>query len=633
MSTDQPSKNPTPVNPARTKIHTTVAAKPLPSLPPEKTLAPLRELWSNHRDSPTFYQKLADYTLDMLGAMAVSIYETNTDSSAINMIAFASPYGRSSLKKFTTDSSKLKQSLETLGSQRSSRVIDNRQCGELIAPFALQNGKRVCFIAVLPPEKVLYTEPCFVILHLVTQFLIQRELLLDADENAGAFVQATMLVEMFTRTAEARDLPRALFSLSNELQKFFQCSRVAIGSGGKRNCKILALSGQSSEDRKGIGISQMNEAIREAISLNQVLVWPNNTANLPGEVVVSANRDDLLHSYQAGSILVAPLNDHRNDPQGAICLLWPQQRMPSKNDYQLVKACQPHLSSLLGFLKKSKPGPIGGTLGKWFSGPLLKRIAILLVCALAIAALFLPITYRLPADCRIQPVVRSIVAAPFDATLYRSYAKPGDIVVDDQILAELDGRELRVQLAEAIAAQKSALKKRDSAMVLEQASDLQMAQLEVERLKYEVKRLQFRNDNLIIRAPNEGVVLAGNLKRSEGVPVTTGQMLYEIAPMEEMLIEIAIPEGEVRYLKEGAEVKMRLESESSRVWQTEIVRLHPASVIEEGENVFIAEARLSNEDQSLRPGMKGSVRVVTEKRSLGWILFHRLWDYLRLKVW
>ncbi|MEM7699455.1 MAG: HlyD family efflux transporter periplasmic adaptor subunit, partial [Verrucomicrobiota bacterium] len=190
-----------------------------------------------------------------------------------------------------------------------------------------------------------------------------------------------------------------------------------------------------------------------------------------------------------------------------------------------------------------------------------------------------------------------------------------------------------VQLAESIAARNAAVKKRDDSLVGTNPAALQMAQLESDRLSREVQLLEFRIENLVVRSPIDGVVLTGNLERSEGVPVTAGQKLFEVAPLAEMVVEIAIPETEVRHVTPGMEVKLRLESESGRVWDSTLEGLHPISEVKDGTNVFIGEATLENEDGELRPGMKGSIRVITERKPIGWIAFHRVWEYLRLKIW
>ncbi len=607
-------------------------AMQIAAIRPEETLAPLRALWSAHGNTPKFYEGLAQYTRGLLGAVAVTIYEQQGDVTPVLVGLSCVVDDRARQREYLPEQGKLSGCLKSLTSLRYEAAIERRQNMMMLTPFALKDGKKICLAAVLPPERIAYSEPCFVILHLVTQFLVQRELLSDAEENSSAFIQATLLVEMFSRTSEAPNFPRALFTLTNELEKFFDCNRVAIGVGNKKTCKMQAISGLSSDDRKGIGMTQLSEVMREAISLEKVMVWPA-MPTLPEDTVVSANHDDLLHTFKSGAMMVAPLYDHEEESIGAIALLWPMGAPPEAHDYRLLTACQPHLASLIGFLKKSKPGRMAGAVGKLWSGSTIRKVATLVGLVVALGIMFLPITYRLPAECRLQPVLRRSVAAPFDATLDRGNFKPGQVVKAGEVLAELEGREIRVQLSEAIAARGAAMKKRDSAMVMEDPSSFQMAQLEADKLDLEVKRLSDKNSKLKIRSPLDGVVLTGSLERSEGVPVSMGQKLFEVAPLKEMLIEVAIPEGEIRYVEEGARVKLRLESDATRVWESVIDRIHPVSEIQDGKNVFIAEANIANDDSALRPGMGGSVRILTEQRSIGWILFHRLWDYLRLKLW
>ena len=59
-----------------------------------------------------------------------------------------------------------------------------------------------------------------------------------------------------------------------------------------------------------------------------------------------------------------------------------------------------------------------------------------------------------------------------------------------------------------------------------------------------------------------------------------------------------------------------------------LARIHPRSVTREKDNVFLGEVPLDNADGALRPGMKGRATVRTGPRSLGWVLFHRPWNYL-----
>ena len=89
-----------------------------------------------------------------------------------------------------------------------------------------------------------------------------------------------------------------------------------------------------------------------------------------------------------------------------------------------------------GWLQKKMSGVRETLRRKW------SRV-VLAGAALLVAAMFLPLPYRVKCDCELQPVVRRYVAAPFDATLERSYVEPGDLVSKEQLLAQIDGREIR----------------------------------------------------------------------------------------------------------------------------------------------------------------------------------------------
>ena len=49
------------------------------------------------------------------------------------------------------------------------------------------------------------------------------------------------------------------------------------------------------------------------------------------------------------------------------------------------------------------------------------------------------------------------------------------------------------------------------------------------------------------QAMQPGIVVSGDLKRHEGAAVKIGQSLYEVAPLEKLVAEVAIPEEELEF--------------------------------------------------------------------------------------
>jgi multidrug resistance efflux pump len=231
-------------------------------------------------------------------------------------------------------------------------------------------------------------------------------------------------------------------------------------------------------------------------------------------------------------------------------------------------------------------------------------------------------------------VTRRLVAAPFEGCLEKALVKPGDVVATGDLLARMDPREIRWKLAALEADHGQAIKKRDAAQAGRNYAEAQIAALDARRLELELKLWRHREANLEIRSPIGGVVASGDLERVEGVPLETGQALFEIAPLEQMVIELAIPDDDIAPVNLGQTIVARLDAYPDRQWQAVISQIQPRAEIRDQQNVFIAEAVLENSDGRLRPGMEGYAKVETPPRAVGWIALHRVWErMIKLLQW
>jgi multidrug efflux pump subunit AcrA (membrane-fusion protein) len=233
----------------------------------------------------------------------------------------------------------------------------------------------------------------------------------------------------------------------------------------------------------------------------------------------------------------------------------------------------------------------------------------------------------------VTPVTKRVVAAPFDAVLRHAFVRPGDRVVEGAALGELDNRELQMKEGELVAARARALKQRDRAMSnAGEGADTaaaQVAHLEAQSLEQELALVQRKLGLLQVTAPLAGVVVSGDLRRAEGQPVRQGEVLWEVAPLDEMIVEVEVPAREISRIRAGQPVKVRLEGLGGS-WTTTVERIHPQSEPRDGRNVFICEAPLRNPGAAtdFRPGIRGRAAVESDRRPLGWILGHQLWDWL-----
>ncbi|TWT76605.1 HlyD family secretion protein [Planctomycetes bacterium CA13] len=255
--------------------------------------------------------------------------------------------------------------------------------------------------------------------------------------------------------------------------------------------------------------------------------------------------------------------------------------------------------------------------------------------AVAMACLLLlcvPLKYSIRCECELQSVHRRYIAAPIDAPLEHTYVRPGDVVAAGDLLATIDSREIDFELAGIHAQLSRAEQERHQKAVAHKFADSKIAFLEVERLRLQTELLEFQRGNLQVRSPIAGVVVSGDHRDSEGIPLKEGDTLYEIAPLGEVVAEVAIDEREFFNVKDGMPVTVTLFAIPSRTLRSRVDRIHPQAELNDHQNVFIAESTILDPENVLRPGMRGYAWIESDRRVIGWILFHRAFGALRSTV-
>ncbi|MFN3192737.1 MAG: efflux RND transporter periplasmic adaptor subunit [Aureliella sp.] len=254
----------------------------------------------------------------------------------------------------------------------------------------------------------------------------------------------------------------------------------------------------------------------------------------------------------------------------------------------------------------------------------------LLLAALSVVVVgVIPFPFSIKCDVTCEPQTRRFVSAPFDAKLLKSLVKAGDQVVAGQVLAELDGGDLQTQLANLQAKLSQSQQRHTAALSNGDASEAELERLESAHLRGEIRILQSRFDRLQIMAPIDGIVVAGNLERSEGSTIQMGDNLFEVAPIDHMIAEVAIPEEQIAFVKKDLQTRISLNSHGGQTLRTKLDSIHPRNEMLNGQSVFVAEASLANESASLLPGMTGSARIDVGYRPIAWLLFHRPYEKLR----
>ena len=461
---------------------------------------------------------------------------------------------------------------------------------------------------------------------LMNEWALQRYCITAAEE---AQTVAT-LIELVAHVQAAANSDAACQRLADSLETLLQADSVYVGLclSGSKDVRLNAIAGSGTIDPFSEETRLIESVLQETQLRSAGGTWPVRD---PDNRHALLSHQQLSESWNDCTLVSMPLQTETGTGTGSILLTFrgPAILDRAVNAERFLRAGGGSLGSCLEILQKLADS----RWLKWTQAirRLLTRSRLELAAwisgAIAVA-LMVPVDYAVQGTCELQPVERRFVAAPFDGPLLKCLVEPGDIVRKDDLLAILDGREIRWELAEVQANLHKATKERNTHMSSQKFGDAAIAFHEIQRLQQRSELLTHRDAGLEIRSPADGVVVSGDHREAEGVPLEMGQTLFEIAPLDAMVIEVCIPECDVRHVRTGMTVRVQLDAVPEDSIKATIRTIHPRAELRDGVNVFVAEADFVNSEGMLRPGMRGTSKISTGRNLLGWNLFHKPVAYL-----
>ena len=481
---------------------------------------------------------------------------------------------------------------------------------------------------------VMQTQSAALLATQTAQKIVQAsELWLNGRDSADAEWQVRALaaiVELVAKIESQETSKSAAEELANLLANRLNCSSVAVGLRQNDKMKLTAISGVGKIDQGSVSSREYLQATVESETRKRAGLFP--AIDDENNFLLQAHRQ-LAAVVQAEAVYSTPLYTSTDECIGAIVFTGDRGMLSSGQFRRFVDTAAPSIVSSMAVVNKVKQTTLTRTqtfIKRKFTWNRQRIVltGIVLFCLL----MFLPITYRVRCNCMAEPVRRNFAVAPFDGQIVSGLVEAGDFVKAGQVLAEMDGRTIRWELSSVTAEREQSVRTRQIELSDRNVPKTILAELEYDRLVSEEAILKYKKDNLSIKSPIDGFVLSGSLERAEAASVETGQVLFEIGPLKPMRIEVAVPSDEIAQVRVGFPAKIWIDGQEDDPIIGEITKIHPRSETRDAQNVFIAELEFANEDERLRPGMKGSVRLDCEKRSLGWCLFHKPINYVRSRL-
>lgn len=466
------------------------------------------------------------------------------------------------------------------------------------------------------------------------EVMIRRAEASRADE---ANERLRSVLDLVVSALEHEEFYPSAMALVTRLATVLECDRVSLGFVRGHHVRVTVLShsadfGEQTNLARAIGL-----AMDEAADQRTAVQYPAENATEP---VFSRAHGELARQYGSGSILSLPLEDG-DRVIGALTLERPADR---PFDAKAVAFCQSAADVIAPVLEVKrredrwivrKVADSSAVQLKRLLGPgyLTRKLVVGALAVLIVFFALFKVDYRVTADSLIEGQVRRVMAAPFDGYVKEAPIRAGDVVRQGETICLLDDRDLKLERLKWATEREQLTKQYHEAMAKHERSQIQVTRAKIDQAEAQIALLDEQLARTHMTAPFDAVVMSGDLSQSLGSPVERGQVLFEVAPLDEYRVIVEVDERDIAWIQVGQRSEMIFSSIPGESFPFVVRTITPVTTAKEGRSYFRVEGYLEKASERLRPGMEGVGKITVDRRLLAWVWTHKAVDWVRLKLW
>jgi len=451
---------------------------------------------------------------------------------------------------------------------------------------------------------------------------------------------ARLALDLIAAADEHERFDGAALSVVNVLPEMTGFDRAAIGMIRRGRVRLEALSRTASFKKKADMVADLEAAMDEAIAQDDLIVHPQPHGERR-KIDVAHRR--LAARAGSGAILTAPLIV-RGRPVGALLLERARENdeivvvdPQAIEELRLATAAVAPVLRLKHDERRWVSGRGRNLAGRGMTAVFGRRPAIALGTIAAAVAITLPFVIHAPmrisGNATLEGKEQRAAVSLVDGFIRESAGRAGDRVSEGDLLARLDDRDLRLELnrneaavAEAQQAVRTALSSGDRTAGAEAS-----AKLAESRAAFQLN--ESRLSRLDILSPMNGIIVSGDLTQKLGAPVSRGEVIFEIARLDDFRVMIDVSEYDLAPVEPGQTGTLVLNAVPGKPLAIEVNTISSVSSPENSENSFRVVAQVATVPPQARPGMEGIAKIETGEASLAWIWFRSTVRRLQLFAW
>jgi putative peptide zinc metalloprotease protein len=263
--------------------------------------------------------------------------------------------------------------------------------------------------------------------------------------------------------------------------------------------------------------------------------------------------------------------------------------------------------------------------------------------AAAVALVFVPLWHEeIQAPVLVEPNQRAVIRAEVPGRIEEVLVHEGQTVAAGAPVVQLLDLDVDTESAQSAAQLRLASAAMTAAQL--QYGDYATAAVERQHWVERARLMADKRQRLVLNSPIAGTVVSPRMQDLRGSYVAEGTEIAEIQDMSAMRARIYVAEGDMRTLSEisGASLKLdsrlgglagQIASVSPTPQELPAGLMPPTKYKGLRPPQFYVLTVLLPNDATLRAGMSGEAKVFGRKRSLAWLVWQPVGEFLGRKIW
>jgi HlyD family secretion protein len=238
----------------------------------------------------------------------------------------------------------------------------------------------------------------------------------------------------------------------------------------------------------------------------------------------------------------------------------------------------------------------------------------------------------------IEPVLTVDVKSKASGEIIGMNVQTGDDVKEDQLLASIDPRIPRNNLAQSQANLEVAQAQLSNAKSQLARSDTLFKAQAITQTEYDGARLDYANANASVirarsdlenardrmndtklRAPLSGTIIAKNVElgtviSSPTTDVGGGTLLFRMANLDTVQIRALVDETDIGKVQPGLLTTITVDAYPNRPFEGSVLKVEPQATVQQNVTMFNVLIRIPNPNHLLKPGMNTEVEIHVGRR-------------------